>query len=68
MTFEDSFFQDYNNEGNMTRRMNDAGCENVIKVYEWALLERPYPRHRIAYEVAEHGDLSGLLLWYGENG
>lgn len=64
MGFERLFFQDYNAEGNITRRLNEIGCENVLRVLEWALLENPRPRFRIAYEVAEYGDLYHLLLWY----
>lgn len=64
MGFERLFFRDYNAEGNITRRLNDIGCENVLRVLEWAVLEKPKPRFRIAYEVAEHGDLDHLLLWY----
>ena len=75
------FFQDYNSEGHLTRRLNEAGCRNVIKVLEWAYLEPlPMPLHdvslvespqepkfRIAYEVADHGDLSTIVTWYEEH-
>ena len=77
------FFQDYNSEGHLTRRLNQAGCPNVIKVLEWAYLEpEPMPLHvhdgslltlpeepkfRIAYEVADHGDLYHLVKWYLEH-
>lgn len=75
------FFQDYNSEGHLTRRLNEAGCPNVIKVLEWAYLEpEPMPLHdislialpeepkfRIAYEVADHGDLYGVIKWYKEH-
>jgi len=64
---ERAWFQDYNSEGNLTRRLNEAGCENVLKVLEWALLERPTLRFRIAYEVAEYGDLSKLITWYSRH-
>lgn len=64
MEFEHFFFRDYNIEGNMTRRLNETGCENVLRVLEWAVLERPKPRFRIAYEVAEYGDLDDLINFY----
>jgi len=63
MGIDKLFFRDYNVEGHITRRLNDAGCENVIKVLEWALLENP-AKFRIAYEVADYGDLSDLIRWY----
>lgn len=75
------WFQDYNSEGHLTRRLNEAGCPNVIKVLEWAYLEpAPMPLHemslitlpeepkfRIAYEVADHGDLYRVVKWYEEH-
>ncbi len=64
MEFGNFFFRDYNNEGNMTRRLNETGCENVLRVLEWAVLEQPKPRFRIAYEVAEYGDLDDLITFY----
>lgn len=75
------WFQDYNSEGHLTRRLNEAGCPNVIRVLEWAYLEpAPMPLHdmslialpeepkfRIAYEVADHGDLYRVVKWYEEH-
>ena len=75
------WFQDYNSEGHLTRRLNEAGCPNVIKVLEWAYLEpkpSPFqdmsltslpeePKFRIAYEVADHGDLHRVVKWYHEH-
>ncbi|KAA6414813.1 MAG: NEK kinase [Lasallia pustulata] len=75
------WFMDYNSEGHLTRRLNEAGCRNVIKVLEWAYLEpKPSPWHdmsftslpeepkfRIAYEVADHGDLQQVVKWYQEH-
>lgn len=75
------WFMDYNSEGHLTRRLNEAGCPNVIKVLEWAYLEpKPSawhdmsltslpeePKFRIAYEVADHGDLHQVVKWYQEH-
>lgn len=67
MSLDNLFFRDYNNEGHMTRRLNDAGCENVIRVLEWALLDDGR-KFRIAYEVAEYGDLHHTIKWYKSRG
>ncbi|KAI9731525.1 MAG: hypothetical protein M1834_004645 [Cirrosporium novae-zelandiae] len=61
--FEPNFWKDYNIEGELTRRLNDAGCLNVIKVLDW----QSYPHDnkiRTLYELAEHGDLEDLCRFY----
>ena len=72
-----SFFRDYCSEAQLTRRLNDKGCNNVINVVEWAYIDNPRkqagdvgtePRHRIAYEYAEHSDLRRLERWYKSRG
>ncbi len=63
MEYEESWWGDYTNEANYTRRLNDAGCENVIKALEWTIYKNP-DFFRIAYEVADHGDLSNLYDFY----
>lgn len=68
-----SFFRDYCAEASLTRRLNETGCKNVIRVLEWAFVpandfRQTYPRHRIAYEFAEHLDLGSLYQWYQSQG
>ena len=61
------WFRDYNSEGQLTRRLNQTGCLNVIKVLDWAFLDpdpREEPKFRIAYELADHGDLWSVVSWY----
>lgn len=55
------FFADYNSEGNLVRRLNDAGCKNVIKVLDWYLINK---RFRTCFEFAEFGNLLNLEQWY----
>lgn len=61
----DKFFADYNNEGNLVRRLNDAGCKNVIKVLDWYLINK---RFRTCFEFAEFGNLLTLEQWYRQRG
>jgi len=63
----DDFFRDYSSEAHLTRRLNVAGCKNVVRVYDWAALERER-RVRIIYEFCPLGDLSRTLDFYGTNG
>ena len=75
-THVSSFFRDYCSEAHLTRRLNDLGCKNVINVVEWKYLAEmewkevsgavswTEPKHRIAYEYAEYGDLHNLWQWY----
>ncbi|KAI9881556.1 MAG: hypothetical protein M1830_000120 [Pleopsidium flavum] len=60
----DPFFRDYSSEAHLTRRVNVAGCKNVVKVYDWAALEREQ-RVRIIYEFCPLGDLVRTLDFYG---
>ncbi len=57
------FFKDYSAEGHLTRRLNAAGCTNVIHVYDWQALEQQRCV-RIAYEFCPMGDLMDLADWY----
>lgn len=62
----DNFFHDYSSEAHLTRRMNVAGCKNVVQVYDWAALERE-GRVRIIYAFYPLGDLSRTLHFYLEH-
>ncbi len=59
----DDFFMDYSSEAHLTRRLNVAGCNNVIQVYDWAALERER-RVRIIYAFYPLGDLMNTLYFY----
>ncbi|KAI9825013.1 MAG: hypothetical protein M1819_006524 [Sarea resinae] len=61
--WDESWYLDYNSEGHLTKRLNDAGCENVVRVVEWALV-RHTKNMRTVYEYTEYGDLHELLQWY----
>ena len=74
------FYKDYCAEAQLTRRLNDIGCKNVINVVEWTYIKRPTyrsgdgihcstnPKNRICYEFAEHSDLRSLERWYKSQG
>lgn len=57
----DAFFHDYNSEGNLIRRLNDAGCKNVVKVLDWFLIHGIF---RTCFEYAEFANLWELEHWY----
>ena len=62
-TRENDWFRDYNEEALLTRRLNDAGCRNVVKVYDWT----PHPEldlSRIIYEYCPYGDLDMIRNFY----
>lgn len=59
----DGFFKDYSSEAHLTRRLNVAGCKNVIQVYDWAALDREH-RVRIIYAYYPLGDIFGTLWFY----
>ncbi|KAI9791699.1 MAG: hypothetical protein M1835_000134 [Candelina submexicana] len=61
-----SWFEDYSNEAQYTKRLNDRGCQNVINVIEWTAL--PNRKMRVAYEFAEHGDLYEIKEFYEKYG
>ncbi|KAI9699812.1 MAG: hypothetical protein M1836_002847 [Candelina mexicana] len=61
-----SWFEDYSNEAEYTKRLNDRGCQNVINVIEWTAL--PNRKMRVAYEFAEHGDLYKIRDFYEKYG
>ncbi|KLJ08359.1 hypothetical protein EMPG_16205 [Blastomyces silverae] len=72
-TQNDQFWHDYCSEGNLTRRVNAAGCPNVVKVYDWIDLDPQPPElvehsrtFRILYEYYEGGSLSNLYTHYME--
>lgn len=59
--YSSDFWKDYNYEGNLIRRLNDVGCQNVIKVLDW------FPvlgRYRTCFEYGEFGDVKELFYWY----
>ncbi|KAI4211450.1 MAG: hypothetical protein LQ351_005752 [Letrouitia transgressa] len=62
----DTFFTDYHNEGIIVRKLNEVGCENVIKVVEWASIQQAQSslKFHTAYELAEFGDLLHLYAFY----
>ena len=74
------FFKDYCAEAQLTRRLNDLNCKNVINVVEWAYVRNPTYRtpngtvyrtdskNRILYEFAEYADLTLLEQWYKSQG
>ena len=62
----DDFFRDYSSEAHLTRRLNFAGCKNVIEVYDWAALEKER-RVRIIYEFYPLGDLCSTMLFYQDH-
>lgn len=55
------FFDDYNMEGNLIRRLNDAGCKNVIKAVDWWLVRNCY---RTCLEYGDEGNLRDLIDSY----
>ena len=69
-----SFFRDYCAEASLTKRLNLAGCKNVVQVLGWAFLPadvhklQDEPKHSIAYEFAEYSDLAQLYKWYKQEG
>ena len=69
-----TFFRDYCAEASLTKRLNLAGCKNVVQVLAWAFNPaddfklQNEPKHVIAYEFADHGDLSQLYAWYKKEG
>ncbi|KAL9043659.1 MAG: hypothetical protein Q9214_003161 [Letrouitia sp. 1 TL-2023] len=63
----DSFFEDYHNEGIIVRKLNEIGCENVIKIVEWVFVQQlplSLSKFHTAYELAEFGDLLHLFAFY----
>lgn len=59
----DNFFKDYCTEAHLTRRLNVAGCVNVVKVFDWVSI--PSIRsNRILYEYCPHGTLHDLYRFY----
>lgn len=62
----DDFFKDYSSEAHLTRRLNVAGCKNVIDVYDWAALEEAR-QVRIIYAFYPLGDIYKLLEFYYNN-
>lgn len=59
----DSWFQDYCIEAHLTRRLNVAGCVNVVKVFDWLSI-RSRKKNRILYEYCPHGTLYDLYRFY----
>lgn len=62
----DPWFEDYNSEAQLTRRVYAAGCRNVIKVIDWL----PNPRRkytRIISEYCRHGSLLNVWNFYEKN-
>ncbi|KAI9681571.1 MAG: hypothetical protein M1829_000768 [Trizodia sp. TS-e1964] len=68
---EDEFFLDYCSEAELTRRLNVAGSENVVKILDWALLpvlsQAGKRQHSIFYEYCEYGSLHNLMCNYRTN-
>lgn len=60
------FYRDYNNEGNAVRRLNDAGCKNVIEILDWVGIGPA--KFRQAFEYAEFGDFHDVYQFYREHG
>lgn len=56
------FYRDYNNEGNAVRRLNDAGCKNVIEILDW--VDTDLAMFRQIFEYAEFGDFHGIYNFY----
>ncbi|KAL8739999.1 MAG: hypothetical protein Q9190_007250 [Brigantiaea leucoxantha] len=61
------FFNDYHIEGNLIRRLNEIGCNNVVLVVDWLYKPRPAPMFRTCYEYAEFGDLQELRDFYARH-
>ena len=60
--------QDYPLEASITRRLNESGCKNAIKVLEWAHIQDEGDSFfRSCYEFAEHGDLSDIITKYKQH-
>jgi hypothetical protein len=65
---------DYCVEGELTRRLNVAGCPNVVKVHDWVKSADPDPndreepgyRFKILYDYYDHGSLEDVPLFYLE--
>ena len=62
----DGFFKDYSSEAHLTRRLNVAGCKNVIQVFDWAALANER-RMRIIYAFYPLGDLDRTLWFYQQH-
>lgn len=61
----DKWFKDYCAEAHLTRRVNVAGCVNVVKVFDWVSI-RSSRSNRILYEYCPHGTLYDLYRFYGK--
>lgn len=59
------FFRDYNNEGNAVRRLNDAGCKNVIELLDW--VGSGNAMFCQVFEYAEFGAVHDVLEFYIEH-
>ncbi|WEW60420.1 serine/threonine protein kinase [Emydomyces testavorans] len=60
-TQNDSFWADYCSEGHLTRRLNAAGCPNVVKVHDWLNLGM---RPAMTLESDNEGDLGQLEYYF----
>ena len=67
-TVMDHWYQDYSQEAHLTRRLNAAGCKNVIKVFDWQFFRigpgQNESFYKILYEYCPHGTLRGLFRFY----
>ncbi|KAI9729343.1 MAG: hypothetical protein M1834_006866 [Cirrosporium novae-zelandiae] len=61
-----AFWRDYNHEGLLTQRLYQAGCDNVIEIYDWLYSEKD-KTFRMLMEYAEFGDLSRIIKFYRYN-
>lgn len=59
------FYRDYNNEGNAVRRLNDAGCKNVVEILDW--VGTGPAMFRQIFEYAKFGDFHKLYAFYLDN-
>lgn len=59
----DAWFHDYCTEAHLTRRLNAAGCVNIVKVLDWISIQSK-KLNRILYEYCPHGTLYDLYQFY----
>ncbi|KAL8689280.1 MAG: hypothetical protein Q9218_005012, partial [Villophora microphyllina] len=70
-TEKHTFWQDYNMEGALVRKLNELGCNNVITVLDWIYKPARPPAEalvRMCFELAEYKDLARLCQFYRNNG
>lgn len=50
-------------EANITQRVNELGCVNVVKVIDW-MVDSDLGKSMILYEYCPHGTLDAFTKYY----